>query len=74
MSTWVRRRPGRIPVELQRESAQAGVAVAARPLDRGDDLDVPEARAQLLEQFDQLRVDPSLLPTAIEDIVRWTTP
>jgi cytochrome P450 len=26
------------------------------------------------EQFDRLRSDPSLLPTAIEEIVRWTTP
>jgi cytochrome P450 len=26
------------------------------------------------DQFDRLRADPSLVPTAVEEIVRWTTP
>ncbi len=32
------------------------------------------ALAERPEQFDALRSDPALLPTAIEEILRWTTP
>jgi cytochrome P450 len=32
------------------------------------------ALAERPDQFERLRADPSLLPTAIEEIIRWTTP
>lgn len=32
------------------------------------------AFAEMPDQFDRLRDEPSLIPTAVEEIVRWTTP